>query len=293
MPAPKPAPEVKPAPKPAPEPVAEAAPKPAAAPEPKPTPSKHTTTRSTLIAPEVSSEHKPLATSGVADIGLPPLHAVEEQSFLKKMPLPLKLGMAAVIVLAVGGLVYTSFTGSNATAKTPAVEVEPVYEVGRPINTGGWVEDWAPKDPNRRITLVRGSEPYSNYRFDFRAQIDAKAVGWMFRALNQRNFFVAKLEKLTNGLEPKVQFVRYAVIDGRNEAPVKKELPMKVRVDTNYKVRFEAVGPKFTVWVLGEKIDEWKDARLGSGGVGFYSENGEFAALQGNVSLFELVEKKN
>jgi hypothetical protein len=294
MPAPKAAVDPKAASKAAIEPVAEPAPKPAAVPASKNKPARHNTPGSTLIAPEITADHKPLA--GVANLGLPelqtPLHNVEEQSAWQKLPLPIKLGMAATLCLTLVGFAYMTFSSGNAVAKAPPPPKEAVYELGRAINTNGWVEDWAPRDPARRITLVRGSEPFSNYRFDFNAQIDAKAVGWMFRALNPRNFYVAKLEKLTSGLEPEVAFVRYAVIEGRNETPVSKKLTMKTRIDTNYKVHFEAIGPKFTVWIMGEKFDEWTDPRLGSGGVGFYSEAGEFAALQGNINLYELVEKK-
>jgi len=66
---------------------------------------------------------------------------------------------------------------------------------------------------------------------------------------------------------------------------------MKVRVDTTYKVRFDAIGNRFTAWVQGEKIAEWTDSRFGSGGVGFFSERDEHAALQGTVNVMALVPK--
>ena len=111
----------------------------------------------------------------------------------------------------------------------------------------------------------------------------------MFRGLNTKNFYVAKLEQTTTGLSPKVAFVRYAVIDGKAEGRTQKDLNIKARVDTMYDVRFDAIGPNFAVWIGGEKVDEWRDARLGSGGVGFYSESGETGNVQSDVRFFELL----
>jgi hypothetical protein len=114
----------------------------------------------------------------------------------------------------------------------------------------------------------------------------------MYRGINPRNFYVAKLEKLKNGLQPVVAFVRYAVIDGKPEGRVEVPLPITVRVDTTYKIRFDAVGPNFTVWVQDQQVAQWKDTRLGSGGLGLYSEQDEAAAVHGNVDVFELVANK-
>ncbi|MEP6963067.1 MAG: hypothetical protein ABI995_13390, partial [Acidobacteriota bacterium] len=162
------------------------------------------------------------------------------------------------------------------------------------LSTSGWIEDWAPAGSSKRITLLRGSQPYSDYRIEFNAQIQTKALGWMYRGVNPKNYYVVKLEKLKSGLEPVVVLVRYAVIDGKSEGRIEKPLPetMKVRVDTTYKVRFDAVGNRFSAWVQGQKIDEWHDNRLGSGGVGLYAEGDESALIQGTVNVFELESAK-
>jgi hypothetical protein len=140
--------------------------------------------------------------------------------------------------------------------------------------------------------LLRGSQPFSDYRIELSAQIQKKAVGWMYRGINPKNYYVTKLEKLSSGIEPVVALVRYAVIDGKNEGRVETILPMKVRVDTTYKIRFDAVGPNFTVWVQGQQVAQWRDTRLGSGGLGLYSEGDETAVVHGNVDVFELTSAK-
>jgi hypothetical protein len=109
--------------------------------------------------------------------------------------------------------------------------------------------------------------------------------------LNPRNYYVAKIETIKPGLEPTVALVHFAVVDGQDESRVVVPLPMKVRVDTTYKIRFDVVGNHFTAWVLDQKVAEWSDSRFGSGGVGFFSERDEHAALQGQVNVVALVPK--
>jgi hypothetical protein len=233
------------------------------------------------------------ASKPEVDLHLPELHNPEVSGRWAALPGGVKAGIGATLALGIVGLAYTVFNGSNAGAKPMVIPpVGPSYELGKQINSGGWIEDWAKQDRQRRITLLRGSQPYSDYRIEFAAQIERKALGWMYRGMNPKNYYVVKLEKIKPGLEPVVALVRYAVIDGVNESRTEKVLPMKVRVDTTYKVRFDAVGPLFAVWVQGQKIDEWRDTRLGSGGVGLYAEADESAAIQGTVNVFELASTK-
>lgn len=241
-----------------------------------------------VTAPQQKNEElTPTPLSSVAELGLPELRIVEDKGLWARIPFALKISLAACSAVAIVVFTYTAVQANNAAAKALPTEVE--WAAGSPLNTKGWIEDWAPVDPLRRITMLRDTENYSNYRLEFTAQIQTKAIGWMFRGLNPKNFYVAKVEKIKLGLDPVVAFVRYAVIDGKNEARIEKILPMKVRADTEYKIRFEAAGSSFAIWIQGQKIDEWEDARLGSGGLGLYSESDEAAAIHGPVEAFELV----
>lgn len=235
-----------------------------------------------LVPPE------PIQPSPVVQLGLPELRPLEHKGVWARMPMALKAAMAAVIVLSVGGVAYLTLNSKSATAKPVAAEAH--WEKGSQVNINGWIDDWAPADPLRRVTLLKGTENLINYRLEFTAQIQSKAIGWMFRGLNPKNYYVAKIEKIKPGLDPVVALVRYAVIDGRNEGRTEKILPMKVHADTSYKIRFDATGSRFAVWVMGTKVDEWQDSRLGSGGLGLYSESGEAPALQGGVNAWELID---
>lgn len=245
----------------------------------------------------VRAEPTPVLSSAKPeiDLHLPEIHNPEVMGPWGRLPVAVKAGIGAILALGIIGFAYTALNSSNAAAKvavTAAANLTPAYNLGKQINSGGWIDDWAPADKERRITLLRGSQPYSDYRIEFDAQIQNKAIGWMYRGLNPRNYYVVKLEKLKPGIEPVVALVRYAVIDGESEKRSEKILPMKVRVDTTYKIRFDAVGNEFAVWVQGKKIDGWRDSRLGSGGVGLYSEGEEASAVHGTVNVFELVSTK-
>jgi hypothetical protein len=209
-------------------------------------------------------------------------------------PLPVKIGAAVAILAAISGIGYVVTSGGHSSA-TPAkpAQKETIVVPGPAIPDAGWIADWSPdaSGRGRRISLLRGSVPLSDYRLEFQAQIEAKALGWVFRGADPKNFYVTKLEVIKPGLEPTVALVRFAIINGREQDRAQVPLPLPVRVDTTYKIRFEAVGNRFTTWVQDQKIDEWTDSRIASGGVGLYSERGESAPLQGVFNVVQLVVK--
>jgi hypothetical protein len=86
--------------------------------------------------------------------------------------------------------------------------------------------------------------------------------------------------------------VHFAVVDGQPQQRAQSPLPMKVRVDTIYRIRFDAVGDHFTTFVQDEKVDDWTDDRLKLGGVGLYSDRGETMPRPRAVSVVPLVIKR-
>ena len=58
-------------------------------------------------------------------------------------------------------------------------------------------------------------------------------------------------------------------------------------------VKFSTDGDHFTTWVQDQKVDDWTDARLKTGGVGLYSDRGESRNLKnGSLRVAPLVIKK-
>jgi hypothetical protein len=222
-----------------------------------------------------------------------PYELKTNESAWSKLSTGLKIGVAAGLVVAVSGIAYLVTRGNGKAAPEAPVAVSTTSAVATGVAiSGGWIDDWANSAKSRRhISLLSGSAKLSDYRLEFQAQIETKAIGWIFRGLNPRNYYVTKLEIVTPGLEPTIALVHFAVVDGQDENRVVVPLPMKVRVDTTYKIRFDAIGNHFTTWVQDQKIDEWTDSRFGSGGVGFFSERDEKAAMQGPVNVVPLVPK--
>jgi hypothetical protein len=286
-------PEVKREPKPEPKPEPKSEPKPEpkleSKLEPKPEPKRSTTEPSAPVAAPVVA---PVAS---VDLGLPSLDLDANKS---RRPAPAVLVVVLAVIGVIGAGVY--FLGGKSSTPAPAKPAAPVSDV---VDAGtlslaeaGWIDDWAPQPPNpkvlRVLSILRGSLPLSDYRMEFEAQIESKALGWVYRALNPKNYYVTRLEVVKPGIEPTVEVVHFAMIDGDEQTRVRVPLPVKVRVDTTYKIRFEALGDRFTTYVQDQKVDEWNDNRIGRGGAGLYRERGESALLKGTVRMTLIAKKK-
>jgi len=243
--------------------------------------------------PETPRTPEPYARFGTSlDLGLPKL-SLESNGFWSKLPPAGKIGIAAGVVVAVIGFAVLALRGSGSTVVANGPQV--VAGSPLPAMESGWITDWGAEAGVRRereISILRPSLNLSDYRVEFQTQMEGKAVGWVFRAKDGKNFYVAKLEVVTPGLEPKVDVVHFAVVDGQSQPRTRSELPMKVRIDTVYRIRFEAVGDHFSTWVQDEKVDDWTDDRLKLGGVGLYSDRGETMPRPRTVSVVPLVIKR-
>jgi hypothetical protein len=222
-----------------------------------------------------------------------PFLPVENPGFWGRLPVTAKASMAAaVLVLLIAGGIYLNKNSASAPNGPSVVAAGTVLSSG----DAGWLTDWAPDPPTskrqRHIDVMRASQSLSDYRVEIEGQIERKAMGWVYRASNPKNFYVSKVEIVKPGLEPTIQIARFAVIDGvelpRQEIPVQ----VKVRPDTVYKIRFEAIGDRFTTWIMDQKVDEWTDSRIHSGGVGLYREAEESLSLKGSVNVIPLVVKR-
>lgn len=237
---------------------------------------------------EPKASEPPSKPYTMPDLGLPKL-TIESGG----MPMPLKLGLAAAAVIVLGVVLFFALRGGGQTVVAKGPQVVP----GAPLTAmdSSWITDWGAEAGVRReheISILRPSLNLSDYRLEFDAQIETKAIGWVFRAKDGKNYYVAKLEIVTPGLEPVVDAVHFAVINGEAQARSQTPLPMKVRLDTMYKVRFDALGDHFTTWVQDQKVDDWTDASLKIGGVGLYNERGERMSLKGGFSAVPLEIRK-
>jgi hypothetical protein len=202
----------------------------------------------------------------------------------------IKLVLATLPILLVAGMAFYTTSGRPQAPIVVEAEVGPAL----PVGLAGWIANFAPPGGSqwgRRISVLRGSQKLTDFRLEFPGQIDSKALGWVFRAQDPKNFYVMKLEiikplPLSTGV-----LTHFAVINGQEQPRVHVPLSMPLRPNTVYAVRMDVVRSNFTTWIQGQKVDQWADDQIRAGGVGLYTEQGERGTLKGEIAVFTLPGK--
>jgi hypothetical protein len=120
----------------------------------------------------------------------------------------------------------------------------------------------------------------SNYDVEFEGQIEKRAVSWAFRALDAKNYYATKIVLNRPGEASGASIVRYMVENAKLSKPTTLPLPIVLSKDDSYLISFSAQGNRFSTYIDGHLIDEWRDGRFRAGGVGFFGEDGESAAVR-------------
>lgn len=149
---------------------------------------------------------------------------------------------------------------------------------------GDWSKYWS-YDPagfvrTGPLALYQPSLALTNYHMEFLGQIEKRAMGWVVRARDTENYYALKLILGRTGPLPSVTIERYAVINGKEQPRTRTRLPLQVQDDTLYRVGVDVKDSHYTLTVQGHVVDYWRDDRLPSGGVGFFSGKGEQARLR-------------
>lgn len=234
------------------------------------------------------------AYSASSDLGLPKLNLQASSGFLGQIPMAAKIGIVVVLLAGIGVLITLS-SKSGGAPPVSSSSGSVVAGSALPSGDAGWITDWGAEPGVRRsrqISILRSSQTLTDYRIEMEGQIDTKAIGWIFRAADPKNYYVTKLEIVKPGLEPTIALVRFAMINGEEQVHAQLPLRMQFRRDALFKIRFDAVGNRFTTYVQDEKVDEWTDDRVKTGGAGLYSERGEAATLKGSMNVVPLVIRK-
>lgn len=142
----------------------------------------------------------------------------------------------------------------------------------------GWTTVAGAVKPGR----LRLWEPTLNtrdYDWQFVANIEKKGLGWVFRARNSNTYYATKLVLSKPGEVSGASIVRYGM--DKSERFSKTELPLPVVLNKNqrYRISVVASGERFRTLIDGHVIDEWRDTRLKSGGVGLFTEEGDSALV--------------
>lgn len=189
----------------------------------------------------------------------------------------------------VAGIVLLAMLGSASylwlRQDRPASKESTVVS-GTEMGGSGWMTEWASDSAGsargRQITLYRPSVGMSDYNLEFLGRIERRSLGWVFRAADSNNYYVAKLEADSSSAST-LTVTRFAVIRGFEGLHVQRMLTLSPGDSEMLRVRLEARGPRFTVYVQNQVVEDWEDDRLKSGGLGFLTEreeSGQIGSIQ-------------
>lgn len=132
-----------------------------------------------------------------------------------------------------------------------------------------------------RLRIWQPSVDLTDYKMEFEGSIEKRAMSWTYRAVNLDNFYASKIVVRKAGPMPTLEIVRYAMLDGKESVRTRLPLPMNAITAnaTLFHIELKVRGQQFTTFLNGQNIDSWSDSRLKKGGVGFFAEAGEVAAI--------------
>ena len=206
----------------------------------------------------------------------------------------LAVGVPVIAALVLGaGSVKTSVSVRNAQAammarigRRAAVELQDDFRSGlnrwrgAPNWSGTWTYDPTGFARPGRLALLSGSLTMADYRLEFLAQIEKKALGWVYRAADTQNYYAMKLVVSTHGTAAGYSIIHYAVIDGHQKLKIELPLPIIASSKTMLRVRQEIRADQFTTYLDGRLVDTWSDATFTRGGIGFFADAGEAAYIR-------------
>ena len=129
------------------------------------------------------------------------------------------------------------------------------------------------------LSFFKPSMQLTNYDFETWAEIVNKGFGLVFRAAGPRSYYAIKFMTQSSGATASIAGERYTVIDGNSSARHPIHGPIPIWKDQPYRIRLQARGDSFTLYVDGQLVDYWLDGRLKSGGVGLFCGPGERARV--------------
>ncbi len=172
-------------------------------------------------------------------------------------------------------------------SRRAAVELSEDFRTGLADWQGSrqdWAENWSYDQAGfirpGNLALFTPTVGLSDYNFEFLGQIENRALSWVYRAKDARNYYLGRLVITRGGPVPEVSLVRSAVTNGRESKQRLTVLTMNLRTDTIYRVRVDVNGSDFTTSVLGQVVDTFTDGSHPQGGIGFYGGRGETSRIR-------------
>ncbi|MEN6605304.1 MAG: hypothetical protein ABFD86_23070, partial [Bryobacteraceae bacterium] len=150
---------------------------------------------------------------------------------------------------------------------------------GGSLAASGWSYATGTVRPGR-LRLWKRSLEMADYQMEFQASIEQKAVSWAFRATDDRNYYATKLAVNRGDTKASgTRVVHYVVLNGVEQDRSLLPSPIDLKPMESYRIRVNVRGGSFTTLVNDQLVDHWNDSRLARGGVGFFADPGETAAV--------------
>ncbi len=170
---------------------------------------------------------------------------------------------ASLMLLLVPGWRNTGSPGSR------AIEME------SSMSERAWIRE--PAGQAKHLALYRASAGVADYRLDFTWRTNPQGVSWVFRAQDGKNYLAARLKPLPS--PGAFSLERFAVIKGVEKSRLQRLLTLPSK-DPSLRVATDVAGPAFRLYLDGNLVSQWTDARLPAGGVGFLEESRQTVGLQ-------------
>jgi hypothetical protein len=151
------------------------------------------------------------------------------------------------------------------------------------VGSAGSALDWSREGSLIRpgkLRLWGPSLKLADYQVEFEGQIERRAMGWTFRSNDLENYYATKLSLTGSGPSPRAEIVRYVVLDGKVYDRIELPLPLRLLDGATQHVKVDVRGSYFVTSINGRVVDSWSDRRLKRGGVGFFADKGEVAAIR-------------
>ena len=149
-------------------------------------------------------------------------------------------------------------------------------EIQASTRAGGWAREAVTRiDPgfnrSRELVIYRPSLKATDGRFEFDWKPTTTALGWVFRARDTANYYAMTIKLIREQPTPTISIGHFTVYRGIESGRAEKVLVLQ-RGEPKLRIRTEIAGPAFTVYVGTNAAEYWTDARIVSGGLGFFEE---------------------
>jgi hypothetical protein len=192
------------------------------------------------------------------------LHTPEDQFVARYWP---QIIYVVIAIVAIGCLMW-GLSGPSPTVRSATSSA---------VNTASW-SHLAVSPSGRSLTMYEPSRSESDYRMEFSWIPDAAGVGWVFRSRDGDNYYAARLSLQQRGADGVLVEEHFSILGGAESAHARKVIPLANTAGL-VKVHMDAIGPAFRLFVEDKPADNWTDARLGAGALGFYADGDHLPKL--------------